>query len=82
MKASYRGYEIRAKRERCLAGYKLLYFTVERESDGLIVVDSFTEGSDTPAEMVGYLKGRIDAELAGADPWGERADMEGVHLAD
>lgn len=74
MKVSYRGHEIEAKREKCLAGYKLLYFTIYRESDGYECVCSYTEGDDTPADMIEYLKRRVDAELKTADPWEEKAN--------
>ena len=71
MKVTYRGHEIEAKREKCLAGYRLLYFSVFRVSDGYECVSSYTTGDDTPAEMVGYLKSRVDAELASPTPWDE-----------
>ena len=71
MKVSYRGHEIDAHREKCLAGYTLLYFSVFRESDGYECVSSYTTGDDTPADMIGYLKELVDAELASDDPWGE-----------
>ena len=71
MKVVYRGHEIEAKREKCLAGYSLLYFSVFRESDGYECTSGYTTGSDTAREMVGYLKERVDAELASDDPWGE-----------
>ncbi len=75
MKVVYRGHEIEAKREKCLAGYRLLYFSVFRQSDGYECVSSFTTGSDTASDMIGYLKERIDAEVASADPWGEAANQ-------
>lgn len=72
MKIVYRGHEIEAKREKCLAGYTLLYFSVFRESDGYECTSGYTTGSDTALDMVGYLKQRVDAELESTDPWGER----------
>lgn len=60
MKTTYRGFEIEAKRQQCLAGYPLLYFSVCRNADGWFLEDSFSEGSDTVREMVGYLKKRVD----------------------
>ena len=77
MRVSYRGHEIDAHREPCLAGYELLYFTVYRESDGYECVCSFTSGDDTPAEMVEYLKRRVDCELASPDPWDEHGEARG-----
>ena len=73
MKVIYKGYEINVHREKCLAGYPLLYFTVIRESDGFFAVDSFTEGTDTVRDYVRYMRERIDAELASDRPWGEAA---------
>lgn len=74
MKTSYRGYEIEVHREKCMGGWENLYLTIMRESDGKYVEDSFTEGSDTVPDFIGYMKERIDAELADEDPWGEKAE--------
>lgn len=79
MKVSYRGHEIDAHREKCLAGYSLLYFSVFRESDGYECVSDYTTGSDTARDMVGYLKARVDEELASADPWGEKEAANACH---
>lgn len=32
--ASYKGFEIEVKRERCLGGWDMVYFSVSRNSDG------------------------------------------------
>lgn len=74
MKASYRGYEIDAHRGESIGGDDYLYFTVMRESDGRFVVDDFTTGVDTEEDYIGYMKERIDSELADPDPWGEKAE--------
>ena len=60
MKVEYKGYEIEAKREQSMGGWENLYFSVYRISDGLEVVCSFTEGSDTEEEYIGYMKDRVD----------------------
>lgn len=60
MKTSYRGFEIEAKRERCLAGYSLLYYSIFRESDGWEMYSGYSEGGDTVHSMVGYLKKWVD----------------------
>lgn len=69
MNVVYRGHEINAKREKCLAGYRLLYFSIFRQSDGYECVSSFTTGEDKPADMIEYLKRLVDAELASPTPW-------------
>lgn len=79
MKTIYRGHEIEAKRERSMGGDRLLYFTVYRQADGLECVCDFTTGSDTPADMIGYLKKRVDDELASPDPWDELASRPLIH---
>lgn len=71
MKVIYRGHEIEAKRERSMGGDRLLYFSVFRESDGLECVSGFTTGDDAVADFIGYLKNRVDAELATSAPWEE-----------
>lgn len=71
MKTVYRGHEIDAHREKCLAGYRLLYFSVFRASDGYECLSSFSTGDDKPADMIEYLKQRVDAELASPNPWDE-----------
>jgi len=63
MKVSYRGFEIEAKREKCLAGYALLYYSIFRESDGWELDSSYSEGNDTVRDMVGYLKEQVDDYL-------------------
>lgn len=76
MKVIYRGHEIDVHRAKCLGGWPMLYFSVFRVSDGYECLTSFTEGADTVRDYVGYMKERIDAELATDDPWGERKDAE------
>ena len=60
MKVTYRGHEINVRRERCMAGYYLTYYSIIRDSDQFIVEDSFTEGEDTLPDMVRYLKAHVD----------------------
>lgn len=60
MKVLYRGFEIDCHREKCMAGYELLYFTVYRKSDGYELICDFTSGSDTVRDFVGYMKNRVD----------------------
>lgn len=72
MKTIYRGHEIEAKREKCLAGYKLLYFSVFRVEDGYECTSGYTTGDDTVKDFTDHLKKRVDAELASSNPWGEK----------
>jgi len=69
MKVNYRGFEIDVKRERALGGWDNLYFSIIRLSDGYIMEDSFTTGDDTVREYIGYMKERIDAEIAEFPGW-------------
>ncbi len=70
----YRGHEIRLSREECMGGWDLLYYSIFRVSDGYEGTSGFTEDeSDLPTYM-GFMRERVDAELASDDPWGERAE--------
>jgi hypothetical protein len=74
MKTTYKGHEIDVRREQSMGGDDLLYYSIFRVSDGYECTSGFTTDSSTPAEYTGYMKERIDAELAEADPWGESAE--------
>lgn len=76
MKAIYKGHEIEAKRERCLAGYALLYWSIFRQSDGFEYDSGCEDSAETVRSMIGILKERVDNELQEDDPWLER---EGLH---
>jgi len=75
MKITYRGYEIEAHREKCMAGYSLLYYSIFRESDGFECTSGFQDSSETVPDMINLLKGRVDAELLDPDPWGEEGPL-------
>lgn len=64
MKVLYRGFEIDCHREKCMAGYQLLYFTVYRKSDGFELICDYTSGEDSVRDYVGYMKGRVDGFIA------------------
>lgn len=72
MKVVYRDHEINVRRERCLAGYALLYFAIFRVSDQYECASGYEDSDETVRGMVRHLKARVDAELAEPDPWGER----------
>lgn len=73
MRVVYRGHEIDVKRERCMGGQALLYYSVFRLSDSHECTSGFTEDTSPVSTYVRYMKARVDAELADADPWGEKA---------
>lgn len=72
MKRNYRGHEITVTRERSMAGYSLLYYSVFRVADGYECMSRFEDSNERVSDMVGILKERVDAELASDDPWGEK----------
>lgn len=72
MKVEYRGFDIDCSRERCLAGYKLLYYSVFRQSDGYELTSGYTEGSDLVRDYVRYMKNRVDGFLV--DPSEEMSE--------
>ena len=74
MKVEYKGYDIEVNREDCLGGWKNLYYSIYRKSDGFECVCDFTEGEDTVDDYIKYMKERIDAELLEDDPWEESAN--------
>ncbi len=73
MKVTYKGYQIEAKREKCLGGWTLLYYSVFRVSDLYECLSDFSYGEDTVRDWIKMLKERVDAELLEGDPWGEKA---------
>ncbi len=60
MKIVYRGFELEAKRDKCLAGYSLLYYTAYRIKDGWGLVDSFGEIADSIRKVIASLKKHVD----------------------
>lgn len=62
MKIDYKGHRIEVTRDKCLAGYELLYYTIMRLSDYHFIADSFSEQDVTVREFAEQLKVRVDAE--------------------
>lgn len=60
MKVKYKGFELEAKREKCMAGYSLLYYTAYRICDGWEMICSFSDCGDTVRDYLGFLKGWVD----------------------
>ena len=89
MKVNYRGFDVDAHREKCMAGYPLLYYSVFRKSDGYELTSGYTEGSDTVREYIGYMKDRVDefiknpADDMSIEPNNERYEEElAEHVAE
>lgn len=76
----YKGYEICASREDCMAGYELLYFSIYRISDGYECVASFEDSAETIDNKIQQLKERIDNEHKEDDPWMEKEDYSNQKL--
>lgn len=76
MKVTYKGHEIEVTRDRSMAGYSMLFYSVFRKSDGYECTSGFSDSTETVREFAGILRGRIDAELAEVDPWGEKASED------
>ena len=60
MKINYKGYDIDVFKEKCLGGWEQTYYSIFRCEDGLEIVSSFTEGSDSVRDMIKYMKHRVD----------------------
>lgn len=63
MKVDYKGYEIEVKREKCLGGWGMLYYSIFRKSDGYECLSSFEDSGETVRDKINQLKERIDNEL-------------------
>ena len=75
MRISYRGHEITVTREKCLAGYPLLFYSVFRESDGFECVSGCEDSAETVRGLVSTMKQRVDNELKEDDPWLEQSGL-------
>lgn len=58
MKRNYRGFEIEAKREKCLAGYPLLYYSVFQ--DGREWDSGFEDSEEWESTKLKQLKDWVD----------------------
>lgn len=76
MKVIYRGHEIEVKREKSMAGYLLLFWSIFRESDGYECDSGYEDSAETVRDKVKQFKKRVDNELAEDDPWGEDGEAE------
>ncbi len=78
MRAIHRGHEITVERASPRDPTGTLLYAVFRVADGLECVSGVEDSAETCRSMAANLRARIDAELASADPWGERAAAGGV----
>jgi len=60
MRVSYRGFEIDVRREKCMAGYKLVYFSVMRKSDSFELICNYSDSADTVRDWVKWMRARVD----------------------
>lgn len=58
MKAMYKGFELEVKREQCLCGYPLLYFTIYQ--DGYEHVCTFEDSNEKVRDKINQLKEWVD----------------------
>lgn len=63
MKTRYRGFTIDVRREKCLGGWEMIYYTVMRDSDGWFFQDNFCDTEDTIQTMTRAMKYQIDDYL-------------------
>jgi hypothetical protein len=58
MKSRYRGFELEVKREKCLAGYPLLYYSVFQE--GREWDSGFEDSEEKVTNKIQHLKNWVD----------------------
>ena len=63
MKSTYKGFELEAKREKCLGGWNMTYFTATRLSDGYELISAFSEGRDSLSTYIEDMKSSVDDYL-------------------
>ncbi len=63
MRILYRTFEIHVWREKCMAGYALLYYSIFR-SDGFELDSGYMDTGDTVRFMLSEFKKRVDAYIA------------------
>lgn len=69
MKVTYKGFEIEVKRDKCLAGYSMLYYTVFQIKNGLCLADSFEDSDETVREKIKQLKSLVDDYIENPDDY-------------
>jgi hypothetical protein len=69
MKVEYKGFTLEAKREKCMAGYDMLYCTATRISDGYELICYPEDSAETVREKIKQLKADIDDYLEHPEDW-------------
>jgi len=60
MKTLYPGFELEAKREECMGGYVMVYYSIVRASDGWELDSGFSDDIDTLRTHMASLKRKVD----------------------
>jgi hypothetical protein len=68
MVVKYKGYTIDVKREKCMAGYSLLYYSVYTP-DGEEIICNYEDSAEKVRDMVKFMKNRVDEHIL--DPHSE-----------
>ena len=74
----YRGHEIIAKKEKCLGGWTMTYYSVVRKSDGWELTSGCTEATDRVTTIIKGLKSRIDGYIL--DPREEDPEVDEARI--
>jgi hypothetical protein len=68
---NYKGFELDAHREKCLAGYDTTYLYAERIEDGWFLVDTFEDSEDSMEIQIESLKNTVDDYLKNPESYDE-----------
>ncbi len=71
MKARYKGFDLEAKRDQCLAGWNMVYVSAIRVSDGWVMIESCSDDRDTLATHIKSLKHQVDDYYEHPENWGD-----------
>lgn len=74
MKVNYKGFEIDVTREKCMAGYDLVYRNVFRISDGYQLIGDFSDDADTIRTHIQSMKHQIDAFIKDTEQYEKNFD--------
>jgi serine protease inhibitor ecotin len=71
MKTLYRGFELEAKREECLGGWGMVYYSIFRVSDGWEMTSGCSDDRDTLRTHIKGLKHQVDDYYEHPEYWEE-----------
>ncbi len=63
MEVEYRGCDISVVREKSMAGYTLLFYSIFRKADGYEITSGFEDSNEKVRDMVKIMKSRVDGEI-------------------